>query len=145
MPYFAFNKELWEYGQKIEDIAMPICNKLFDCDFKKNENDIFDIIDFKDHDKKIMCEIKGRKFNHDKYLDTIIPAIKVMTGYQYIDEGWDVYFIFVFWDKMFKYQLKEDVSLKCRWTGTNGVKHYLIPIAECEEIDGIDAEMIRVD
>ncbi len=142
---FAFNKELWDYGQKVEDIAMPICNKLFDCDFKKNDNDIFDIIDFKDHDKKIMVEIKGRKFNSDKYEDTIIPAIKVTAGYQYIDEGWTVYFVFVFHDKMFKYQLLEDSSLKCRWTGTNCIKHYLIPIAECEEIEGVDEEMLCVD
>ena len=142
---FAFNKELWEYGQKIEDIAQPICNEIFDCDFKRNENDIFDIIDIKDNEKKVMCEIKGRKFNHDAYEDTIIPAIKVMAGFQYIDEGWSVYFIFVFKDKMFKYQLLENASLKCRWTGSNCIKHYLIPIAECEEVDGVDAEMLQVD
>ena len=142
---FAFNKELWEYGQKVEDIALPICNEIFDCDFKKNENDIFDIIDFKDNEKRVMCEIKGRKFNHDEYEDTIIPAIKVMAGFQYIDDGWNVYFIFVFKDKMFKYQLLEDASLKCRWTGTNCIKHYLIPIAECVEVDNVDEEMLQVD
>ena len=142
---FPFNKALWEYGQKIEDIAMPICNELFDCDFKKNDKDIFDIIDFKDHDKKIVCEIKGRKIKHDTWADTIIPASKVMSGYQHIDDGYEVFFIFVFTDKMFKYQLHEENGLKCKFTGTNCIKHYLIPLVECKEIEGVDEEMLEVN
>ena len=49
---FPFNKELWEYGRKIEDIALPIVNKIYDCDFKRNDNDIYDILDFRDEKKK---------------------------------------------------------------------------------------------
>ena len=29
------------------------CAEYFDCDFKRNENDIFDILDFKDEEKKV--------------------------------------------------------------------------------------------
>ena len=47
-----FNKVLWELGRKIEDTSLPILNKQFDCNFERNENDIFDILDFKDDDKK---------------------------------------------------------------------------------------------
>lgn len=130
----SFNKEMWEYGRAVEDAALPICNELFDCNFKRNENDLFDIIDFKDHGKKIVCEIKGRKFNHDKFEDTMISATKITEGYSYLDDGYTVYFIFVFEDKMFKYELHEDKSMKCKYTGQSCIKHYFIPIADCEEI-----------
>ena len=58
---FDFNKTLWDFGRKIEDDVLPIANKLYDCDFKRNENNIFDIIDFKDDNKKVVVEVKGRK------------------------------------------------------------------------------------
>ena len=47
---FKFNKQLWEYGRKVEDMALPVINKLYDCDFKRNENDIYDILDFRDEE-----------------------------------------------------------------------------------------------
>lgn len=134
-----FNQELWEYGRQIEDIALPICNELFDCNFERNDNDIFDIIDFKDHEKKIVCEIKGRKFNSDKYEDTLISATKVTEGYHYLDDGYQVFFIFVFTDKMYKYQLIEEHSLKCKYTGVNCVLHYLIPMSDCELIQEMES------
>ena len=46
---FKFNETLWKIGQKIEDDTLPLINEYYDCDFKRNENDIFDILDF--HDK----------------------------------------------------------------------------------------------
>ena len=49
---FNFNKELWEYGRKIEDMALPIVNRLYDCDFKRNDNDIYDILDFRDEESE---------------------------------------------------------------------------------------------
>ena len=52
MPHFAFNKQLWDAGRKIEDAALPKVNKYFNTDFKRNENDIFDILDFKDEENK---------------------------------------------------------------------------------------------
>ena len=30
MPQFAFNKELWEAGRRVEDAALPELNKYFD-------------------------------------------------------------------------------------------------------------------
>ena len=52
---FKFNQELWDIGRKIEDETLPLINQHYDCDFKRNENDIFDILDFKDNDKKKSC------------------------------------------------------------------------------------------
>ena len=136
---FKFNKELWEYGRKIEDEVLPIANELFDCDFKRNDNDIYDILDFKDENKKVIVEVKGRKIPHDKYTDTIITASKVTEGYHQIDQGYKVYFIFVFTDKIYWYELKEDAEFDCRFTGTNCIKHYMIPVSNLTEIDQADS------
>ena len=132
---FKFNKTLWEFGRNIEDDVLPIANKLYDCDFKRNENNIFDIIDFKDENKKIVVEVKGRKIPSTQYTDTIVTASKITEGYHLIDQGYKVYFIFVFTDKMFQYELKEDVSFDCRFTGTNCIKHYMIPVADLQEVE----------
>ena len=68
---FEFNQRLWEAGRKIEDDALPKLNKFFGTEFKRNDNDIFDILDFKDEEKKIIVEVKGRFNTSDKYEDTI--------------------------------------------------------------------------
>ena len=74
MPYFKFNKELWDAGRKIEDKSLPQLNKYFKTNFKRNENDIFDILDFKDEEQKIIVEVKGRFNSSDAYEDTIITT-----------------------------------------------------------------------
>ena len=131
---FKFNKELWEIGRQIEDKTLPLINKYYKCNFERNENDIFDILDFKDEVEKKIVEIKGRRIPSTQYAETIITASKVTAGFQQIDKGYKVYFVFVFTDKIFEYQLKEDSSFKCKFTGTNCIKHYLIPIDELTEI-----------
>ncbi len=131
---FKFNKQLWEYGRKVEDMALPVINKLYDCDFKRNENDIYDILDFRDEEKKKIVEVKGRKILSTKFDETIITASKITAGFMEIDDGWEVYLVFVFLDKMFRYQLKENSEFKCKYTGTNCIQHYLIPINEMTEI-----------
>jgi len=131
---FKFNKELWDIGRKIEDTTLPLINKHYECNFERNENDIFDILDFKDDDKKKIVEIKGRRIASTKYSETIITASKVTAGFQKIEEGYRVFFVFVFTDKIFEYELKEDAEFTCKFTGTNCIKHYLIPIDELIEI-----------
>jgi len=131
---FKFNKELWDIGRKIEDTTLPLINKHYECNFERNENDIFDILDFKDDDKKKIVEIKGRRIASSKYVDTIITASKVTAGFQKIEEGYRVFFVFVFTDKIFEFELKEDAEFKCKFTGTNCIRHYLIPIDELTEI-----------
>lgn len=137
---FAFNKELWNYGRDIEDKVLPIANELFGCDFKRNENDIYDILDFKDDEQKKIVEVKGRKIPSTQYTDTIITASKITEGYHKIEEGYKVFFIFVFTDKMFQYELLEDTAFDCRYTGTNCIKHYMIPVANLTEIKEEDED-----
>tara|TARA_R100001129_G_scaffold186297_2_gene177448 strand:- start:1187 stop:1603 length:417 start_codon:yes stop_codon:yes gene_type:complete len=132
---FKFNQELWDIGRKIEDETLPIINKYYNCDFKRNENDIYDILDFKDDEKKMIVEIKGRRIASTKYEDTIITASKVNEGFNMIDNGYRVFFVFVFTDKIFEMELKENQDFKVKLTGINCIQHYLIPVKDLKEID----------
>tara|TARA_R110000737_G_scaffold135570_1_gene166628 strand:+ start:219 stop:701 length:483 start_codon:yes stop_codon:yes gene_type:complete len=138
---FKFNKELWTIGQKIEDEALPKLNKYFtglgfgDTQLQRDENNIWDILDFKDVNNKVIVEVKGRLIPSTKFEDTIITASKVMAGHQAIDDGYKVYFLFVFTDKSMIIELTEEQSFKVRFTGTNCIKHYCIPITELKDFD----------
>tara|TARA_R100000664_G_scaffold2919_2_gene6891 strand:- start:313 stop:717 length:405 start_codon:yes stop_codon:yes gene_type:complete len=131
---FEFNKKLWELGRKIEDETLPELNEYFECNFERNENDIFDVFDFKDEEKKIVVEVKGRRNTSTEYEDTIITASKITAGYQAIETGYKVYFVFAFTDKLMFIELKEDSSFKCKFTGTNCIRHYLIPVKDLQEL-----------
>ena len=131
---FAFNETLWKLGRKIEDDILPELNKAFECNFERNENDIFDVFDFKDEEKKIVVEVKGRRNTSTEYEDTIITASKITAGYQAIETGYKVYFVFAFTDKLMFIELKEDSSFKCKFTGTNCIRHYLIPVKDLQEL-----------
>ena len=131
---FKFNEELWKFGRKIEDDALPVLNDFFECNFERNENDIFDIFDFKDEEKKMIVEVKGRRIPSTQYKETIITASKITEGYRAIEDGWKVYFLFVFTDKSGYFELKEDSSFKCKLTGTNCIQHYLIPVEDLKEL-----------
>ena len=131
---FKFNKYLWDIGQKIEDDTLPLLNKYFDADFKRN-SDIFDILDFHDENKKIICEVKGRRNTHDKYKDTIITTKKITEGLMKKEQGYRVFLIFAFTDKTMAIELSDDIKFEVKLTGTNCIEHYLIPITELKEID----------
>ena len=135
MPYFKFNKELWDAGRKIEDKSLPQLNKYFKTNFKRNENDIFDILDFKDEEQKIIVEVKGRFNSSDAYEDTIITTSKVMAGHQAIEQGYKVFFLFVFTDCSKIMELKEDSSFKVKFTGSNCIKHYMIPVKDLDDFE----------
>jgi len=128
-----FNKALWEYGRKIEDDALPKLNKYFNTNFERNDNDIFDVFDFRDFNNKTIVEIKGRRCRSDAYEETIITAAKVMEGLQAIDDGWNVFLLFVFTDCSKIMELKADMSFKVQFTGSNCIKHYMIPVAELDD------------
>ena len=131
---FEFNKQLWDLGRQIEDDTLPKINKYFECNFKRNDNDIYDILDFKDDEAKKIVEIKGRRIKSTQYEDTIITASKVNEGLCRIDDGFRVFFVFVFTDKIYEMELKEDQEFKVRFTGTNCIQHYMIPVKVLKEI-----------
>lgn len=134
MPIFPFNKTLWTLGQQIEDETLPLLNKFFEADFKRNSN-IFDILDFHDEDKKLICEIKGRRNKSNQYKETIITCNKVKEAMLKIAVGYKVYLIFVFTDKTMAIELTEETEFKVCITGTNQIEHYLIPVKDLKEVD----------
>ena len=128
-----FNYELWKAGQKIEDNLKPKIDKFFDCDFKRNSN-IFDILDFHDEKKKKIVEVKGRNNPSDQYEDTIITCGKITEGLMMVEGGYEVYIFFVFTDKTLYLKLDPDnCDFKMRYTGTNHIPHYLIPVKDLVE------------
>jgi len=137
---FKFDKELWDIGRKIEDETLPIINKYYESNFLRNENDIYDILDFCDNDSKKIVEIKGRRIASTDYEDTLITASKVNEGLCRIDDGYRVFFVFVFTDKIYEMELQLDQEFKCRYTGTNCIQHYLIPIKDLKEINKDELE-----
>jgi len=39
---------------------------------------------------------------------------------------------------MFQYELLEDTAFDCRFTGTNCIKHYMIPVKNLTEITDLE-------
>ena len=130
-----FNKFLWELGQEIEDKTLPLINKHYECEFQRNINDIFDVLDFKDEDKKIIVEIKGRRIPSTQYDDTMISSIKITEGNRMIELGYQVFFVFAVADKAMEIELKLDQEWRCMISGTNSILHYFIPIKDLTEIN----------
>ena len=58
-----------------------------------------------------------------------------MAGQMEVDKGYKVYFLFVFTDCSKIMELKSDSEFKCKFTGSNCVRHYLIPVAGLEDFD----------
>ena len=106
----------------------------FNADFKKND-DIWDILDFHDDNKKIICEIKGRKILSTDYEETIIPMNKLQEGYMKIEDDYKVFLVFVFTDKTMYCELNNDLEYSVKLTGTNYIQHALIKIKDLIDLD----------
>ena len=136
-----FNRKLWELGREIEDALKPKINKFFDCDFSRSD-DIFDILDFRDENKKVIVEVKGRTCKSTQWRETIITCGKITEGLMEIEKGYQVYIFFVFTDKTMYIKLEPD---ECDWdirrTGTRYIPHYCIPIKRLTEFE--DTEILE--
>ncbi|MAL77365.1 MAG: hypothetical protein CMM62_20580 [Rhodospirillaceae bacterium] len=129
----SFNRKLWEWGTKVEDAVCPHLNELWGTNFKKSKN-IFETIDFHDEESKVACEVKGRRISSTQYKDTIIPYGKWVEACKLLDEGWDVYYVFVYTDKTKYIKLTGEEDWKVKLTGSFGIEHHLIPIDEMEDL-----------
>ena len=130
-----FNRELWNIGRQIEDKILPDLNQFLGADLERS-NDVFDIFDFKDPDKKIIVEVKGRTNNSNQYPETIITCGKITEGLMMAETGWKVYYFFVFNDKTMYFKLdKDDCDFNMKVTGTNHIPHYLIPVDTLTEFN----------
>tara|TARA_R100000654_G_scaffold26188_2_gene49717 strand:- start:238 stop:681 length:444 start_codon:yes stop_codon:yes gene_type:complete len=135
-----FNKKLWTLGNKIEDEIKPQL-ELFLGEELFRSDDIFDIMDFKSKDNKLVVEIKGRRVSSKQYDTTIITCGKIIEAEKLmcIDEETKVYLFFVFTDCVKYIQLpKERPNWNCKHTGTNHIPHFLIPINELTDFETVE-------
>ena len=133
-----FNRKLWELGHKIENEIKPHLDEFLNCDFQRNE-DIFDVLDFHDIQSKKIVEVKGRTCASTAWKDTIITCGKITEGLMKIEEGWELYYFFVFTDKTMYFKLDPDkCEFNMKYTGTNHVPHYMIPIKFLTEFERVD-------
>ena len=58
-----------------------------------------------------------------------------MAGHQAIEQGYKVFFLFVFTDCSKIMELKEDSSFKVKFTGSNCIKHYMIPVKDLDDFE----------
>ena len=127
-----FNRELWNVGRKIEDAIKPEIDKHFECEFKRSDN-IYDVMDFRDDDKKIIVEVKGRRIPSTQYDETIITCNKFTEACIEIENGYEVYFFFVFTDKVLYHKVNPDDEFVIKMTGTYQKPHYLLPVKDLKE------------
>lgn len=130
---FEFNKVLWTFGTKIEDQVRPHLNELFKCDLQRSD-DIYEKIDFHDPNNKVAVEVKGRRIPSTKYKDTIIPYSKWVESCKLLDDGWKVFYVFVYTDCAKYVELTGHENWKVKLTGSFGIEHHLIPIEEMDDL-----------
>lgn len=129
-----FNKVLWEQGQKVEDNIKPKIDKFLDCEFIRDDENIYDVIDFHDDNKKVAVEIKGRNIKSTRWDTTIITCGKITEGLMKMEMGYDMYYFFVFQDKTLYLKLDpNNCNYNMKMTGTNNIPHYLIPVNSLTE------------
>ena len=139
-----FNKTLWTLGNKIEDEIKPHLEEFLGKELFRGD-DIFDIMDFKSKDEKLVVEIKGRRVKSTDYDTTIITCGKIIEAEKLMDIGSTeneevkVYLFFVYTDCVKYIQLpKERPDWDCKHTGTNHIPHFLIPVNELMDFESVD-------
>ena len=92
-----FNKQLWTLGNKIEDELKPHLEEFLGEELFRSD-DIYDIMDFKSKDNKLVVEIKGRRVSSTQYETTLLTCGKVIEAEKLMDieEDTKVYVFFVF-------------------------------------------------
>ena len=142
---FQFNKKLHDLGIKIEEEIRPHLDEFFNTKFEKRSNDVFDIIDFTNKEN-IQVEIKGRTCSSDAWEDTIVTTSKIIEAeleYE-LNPDLEIYLFFVFTDKTKYIKIpRERADWKIKFTGTFGIKHFLIPVKDLIEFEGVEIKSNR--
>lgn len=142
---FQFNHKLHNLGIKIEEEIRPHLDEFFNTKFEKRSNDVFDIIDFTNKEN-IQVEIKGRTCSSDAWEDTIVTTSKIIEAeleYE-LNPDLEIYLFFVFTDKTKYIKIpRERADWKVKFTGTFGIKHFLIPVKDLIEFEGVEIKSNR--
>ena len=142
---FQFNHKLHNLGIKIEEEIRPHLDEFFNTKFEIRSNDVFDIIDFTNKEN-IQVEIKGRTCSSDAWEDTIVTTSKIIEAeleYE-LNPDLEIYLFFVFTDKTKYIKIpRERADWKVKFTGTFGIKHFLIPVKDLIEFEGVEIKSNR--
>jgi len=142
---FQFNHKLHNLGIKIEEEIRPHLDEFFNTKFEKRSNDVFDIIDFTNKEN-IQVEIKGRTCSSDAWEETIVTTSKIIEAeleYE-LNPDLEIYLFFVFTDKTKYIKIpRERADWKVKFTGTFGIKHFLIPVKDLIEFEGVEIKSNR--
>jgi hypothetical protein len=123
-----------KYGNKTEKKIMPILEEHFKITLNKTGR--YDIFDFHNKEKKILIEVKSRRCVLNQYSTTMIGLNKFKEGYKKQLEGYTIYFVFQFLDKIGYYKLEKNSNFTIKDGGRSDrgraeIKKYVyIPIDE---------------
>lgn len=98
-----------KFGFNKEKEILPIFNEFFNCNAVIT-SDKYAIFDYHDEEKKIYGELKSRRTKKYQYETIIIGYNKIKEGLKKIDEGYDVYFLWCFTNKLCYYKLTKDFN-----------------------------------
>jgi len=100
----------YEYGVKKELEILDILKTKF----PKIEHTIekYSDWDFYDNENKYKIELKSRKINSNKYNSTIIGSNKIYKGKKLLNEGYRIFYIFNYIDKILYFELDNDDKFK---------------------------------
>mgnify|MGYP003652468568 FL=1 len=143
---FQFNYYKWLEGRKTEDAMRPHIEKFFNCKFHRQDDglvidpknppiEVFDKLDFRNEEKKIIVEIKGRTCRAGQFYDTIITTGKIEEAKEDIKNGWSVYYLFKFRDIAKIIKQPDEVVWDTKITGTFHIPHYLIPVNSMDKFN----------
>lgn len=106
MNYNNLLKKDIEFGNNNEKLLKSKIENFFKCNLHHtNKTNVFDFIDT---DKKILIELKTRKNTKMKYPTTMIGYNKILESIKKIKEGYTIYYIFNFTDKLTYYKFEND-------------------------------------
>ena len=138
MNYTNLLKKDLQYGESKEDDIKSKLESYFKCNLEKTSK--LNLFDYVDNDKKILIELKSRRNDKMKYPTTMIGYNKIIESINKIKEGWTIYYIFNFTDKLTYYKFEKDNSKYHSIGGRKDrgrpefKKYYFIPVELLSDI-----------
>ena len=137
---FTFNEQLWKLGNQIENEIHPHLEEYLNVKLDRTDN-LYEIMDFHSPDKKVFVEIKGRRVSSKRYETTLLTCNKVLEAEKLKanDPEVKVFIFFCFTDKTMFIELPEErPDWLMRYTGTHSIPHFLIPVSDLKEFEGVE-------
>jgi len=109
------------FGFKKEKDVLPYFNKKFGCSAVL-QKDKWATFDYYDKDNKVYGELKSRRVRKKQYDTIMIGYNKIRKGLKLIEEGYKVYLLWCFTDKLCYYELTAEFNKE--WVSFNHLGRY---------------------